>query len=64
MNCPICHHVDSRVIHTDADHAEIRRRRECLQCRHRWTSIEMPASEAKRLKQLQDWANSRPETLS
>jgi transcriptional regulator NrdR family protein len=40
MNCPICEHSESRTVRTDAAATEIRRRRECLQCRHRWTTVE------------------------
>lgn len=42
MICPICQHEHSRVLHTDADQAQIKRRRECCQCRHRWNSFEVP----------------------
>jgi len=52
VNCPLCHHPDSRVLHTDADDAQIKRRRECCQCRHRWKSIEVPEARAKLLNDL------------
>lgn len=42
MNCPTCQHPDSRVIDSRGD----RRRRECLNCRHRWTTIELMAATA------------------
>lgn len=42
MNCPMCQHEDSRVTDSRGD----RRRRECLHCRHRWTTIELMASKA------------------
>lgn len=40
MICPLCQHAESRIVRTDAAATEIRRRRECLQCRHRWTTYE------------------------
>lgn len=54
MNCPICRHADSRVIHTDADATEIKRRRECLQCRHRWTTFERTQAELERLDKIRE----------
>lgn len=42
MQCPLCHHPDSRVLHT----LENKRRRECLHCRHRWTTLELPIEQA------------------
>lgn len=41
MLCPFCHHDETRVIDSraNADHA-IRRRRECLKCRRRFTTYE------------------------
>lgn len=42
MNCPYCHHPDSKVLDsrpTEEGHA-IRRRRECLQCGRRFTTYE------------------------
>ena len=42
MKCPFCGHVESKV--TDSRNTseinEIRRRRECLQCAHRFTTFE------------------------
>ena len=42
MRCPFCSHPDSRVLDSRPAHegAEIRRRRECLACRRRFTSYE------------------------
>lgn len=42
MHCPRCHHEDTKVIETrlvKGNHG-IRRRRECLGCEHRFTTIE------------------------
>jgi len=43
MQCPYCHHDDSKVIDTTHDsHGGIRRRRECLNCGQRFSSYERP----------------------
>ncbi|MDA8194703.1 MAG: transcriptional regulator NrdR [Thermaerobacter sp.] len=42
MRCPVCHFHDSKVLDSRPAHdgREIRRRRECLSCRQRFTSYE------------------------
>lgn len=42
MKCPVCFHTESKVIDSrpSADHTTIRRRRECLECRQRYTTYE------------------------
>lgn len=42
MHCPYCDHTDSRVLESRATGAgrSIRRRRECLSCKHRFTTYE------------------------
>jgi len=43
MHCPYCQSDDSKVIDTTHDtHGGIRRRRECLQCKQRFSSYERP----------------------
>jgi transcriptional repressor NrdR len=43
MRCPYCQNDDSKVIDTTHDsHGGIRRRRECLSCRERFSSLERP----------------------
>lgn len=43
MLCPYCQHENSKVIDTTHDsHGGIRRRRECLNCRQRFSSYERP----------------------
>ncbi len=43
MRCPFCQHDDSKVIDTTHDsHGGIRRRRECLHCKRRFSSYERP----------------------
>lgn len=42
MQCPCCQHKESRVLESRPTEAQksIRRRRECLQCKHRFTTYE------------------------
>lgn len=40
MRCPYCQHPDSKVIDSRDVQAGIRRRRECLRCRSRFTTYE------------------------
>ena len=44
MRCPYCQATDSRVLDTTPDEARggIRRRRECENCRQRFTTLERP----------------------
>ena len=43
MKCPYCAHSDSKVIDTREVSASIRRRRECEQCKQRFTTYERVA---------------------
>lgn len=42
MRCPSCGHLESKVVDSrpSDDYTTIRRRRECLECRHRFTTYE------------------------
>ncbi len=40
MNCPACQHPDSKVLETRAAGDALKRRRQCLQCQHRFTTHE------------------------
>ena len=41
MKCPVCGFEDSRVVDSrPTENASIRRRRECLSCKHRFTTYE------------------------
>ncbi|WP_287129597.1 transcriptional regulator NrdR [Candidatus Cyanaurora vandensis] len=40
MLCPFCHQSDSRVLESRPLQEEVRRRRECLACKQRWTTYE------------------------
>lgn len=43
MRCPYCHQKNSKVLDTTHDsHGGIRRRRECLACGQRFSSLERP----------------------
>ncbi len=43
MNCPYCQHADNRVLDTRTVGEGIRRRRECLDCKQRFTTHERVA---------------------
>ncbi|MBI2482719.1 transcriptional repressor NrdR [Candidatus Uhrbacteria bacterium] len=45
MNCPKCHHEDTKVTDTrmSSDGMIIRRRRECIRCAFRFSTMEEPA---------------------
>ena len=47
MNCPLCR-ADGSVIRTDGN----RRRRECVNCRYRWNTVELAEAEVKRLRRV------------
>ena len=42
MRCPFCQHTDSRVLESRSAESgqSVRRRRECLDCKHRFTTYE------------------------
>ncbi len=42
MRCPYCQHTESRVLESRSTEAgqSVRRRRECLECKHRFTTYE------------------------
>lgn len=42
--CSVCGHHESRVTRTDGN----RRRRECTNCRHRWTTVEVDENRLER----------------
>lgn len=44
MNCPSCTFVNSKVVDSRAKVYSIRRRRECLKCKFRFTTYELPQS--------------------
>jgi transcriptional repressor NrdR len=44
MRCPYCQHDDSRVVDTRKVGNAVRRRRECLKCKQRFTTYERLAS--------------------
>lgn len=63
MNCPICQHAESRTVRTDAVASGIKRRRECLRCRHRWGTLELPAEDVERLEQIRELARPLAEAV-
>lgn len=42
MDCPLCGHHENQVYDTRTVSDHVRRRRKCLRCDHRWTSVELP----------------------
>jgi transcriptional repressor NrdR len=52
MHCPICKHVESFVVKTEAEEVSIRRRRQCTRCGHRWTTFESMADVCDELTRL------------
>jgi transcriptional regulator NrdR family protein len=50
MSCPVCEAVNSVVIDTRANGT---RRRECTNCRHRWTTVEVPAARKAALERVE-----------
>jgi transcriptional regulator NrdR family protein len=52
LPCPVCTHADSRVLDTSATSAGIRRRRQCLRCGHRHTTVELPAEQINQDREL------------
>lgn len=44
MNCPFCHHSETKVIDSRlvSSGGQVRRRRECLSCQERYTTFEAP----------------------
>lgn len=52
MNCPVCQHPDNFVVRTDAEADEIKRRRECERCHHRWNTFETSEDVAEKLQQI------------
>lgn len=49
MNCPNCNSDKSAVKNSRADDHMIRRRRVCVVCGRRWTTLEIEVSEVDRL---------------
>jgi len=58
MNCPLCQ-AESLVIHTDAN----RRRRECVRCKYRWSTLEIGEPEIRRLRRVAEAASSLTDAL-
>ncbi len=53
MNCPICS-SDSRVLRTDNG----ARRRECLRCKHRFSTIEVRREDHERIRNITERAKA------
>ena len=53
MNCPNCGNEKSLVIETRRRNLFSRRRRECSECTHRWTTAEIDIGELERLQDIE-----------
>lgn len=51
MRCPICNSLQVHIVESRAYDTEVRRRRECLDCKKRFNTIEVSLTEHKDLKQ-------------
>lgn len=51
MKCPKCGNLDDRVVNNrhKKSHRVVRRRRECLECHHRWTTYEFDADDLSKI---------------
>lgn len=45
MQCEKCGWHDWKTVNTRVPGKHVRRRRECLRCKHRWTTLELPLAE-------------------
>jgi transcriptional regulator NrdR family protein len=52
VKCPVCNGAQNAVLEVRED----RRRRECLECRTRWTTYEIPAARLELLERLEQHA--------
>lgn len=52
MNCPLCS-ADSKVFNSRPIEGAVWRRRECLKCRHRWTTYEITERRIKRVERVE-----------
>ncbi|MGF1490715.1 MAG: transcriptional regulator NrdR [Prochloraceae cyanobacterium] len=65
MQCPYCQHKESRVLESRSTEAQqsIRRRRECLRCKHRFTTYEriefVPITVVKKDNSCESFARSK-----
>lgn len=64
MKCPQCSWGSSTVLEARQTQQYKRRRRECLSCEHRWTTVEVTAEEHTRLKGLANKAQRLQSILS
>lgn len=52
MNCPKCNDSDTDVIDTRPMPYGVRRRRECLACDHRWSTVEINYTQYKKYNEI------------
>jgi transcriptional repressor NrdR len=52
MKCTLCQHPDSFVVQTWPGDTKNKRRRQCSQCGHRWSTFESTEDTARKLEEL------------
>ncbi len=52
MRCPACTTGEGAVLETRVTKLGIRRRRRCITCKHRWSTVEMDAGVVEQLARL------------
>lgn len=52
MNCPVCGKGNHRVLRSGAREGGIQRMRECVDCGHRWQTIEAPVAVLERANDI------------
>lgn len=60
QKCPVCDHPETLIV----EHRGIRRRRECQQCHHRWTTYEISAARLDELEAIERHAAAIAEVMS
>jgi transcriptional regulator NrdR family protein len=59
QKCPVCNHREAPIV----EHRGIRRRRECGECRHRWTTYEISAARLEFLETLEQHASAMADAI-
>ena len=64
MNCPSCNHDKNATLESRKSPNITRRRRECLECGHRWTTSEINTEEYQGTLENAKWAEKAFKVLS
>jgi transcriptional regulator NrdR family protein len=60
VNCPLCNGAQNAVLEVRGE----RRRRECADCGHRWTTFEIAAERLEKLERLEQHAAAIAQELA